>query len=177
MWPTLKALAVKRGSQTYIRMHFFPLPYNLGSWLPAQACTAAAHLGSQPASRTFVECATLLYSGSNQKRIKTLAMVNGTTNDVIAALVDLLATPLHVDKNVLTANLRQDLESGAPSYTQTKLSLKFGQSNSVFATPSVLLNGVQIFGYDSTHGGLHSEGEFADLSVEDWVSLLDLSPG
>lgn len=102
-------------------------------------------------------------------------MVNGTTNDVIDALVNLLAAPLHVDKDVLTANLQQDLESGAPSYTQTKLSLKFGQSNSVFATPSILLNGVQIFGYDTTHGGLHSEGEFADLSVEDWVSLLDLS--
>lgn len=173
LWPTMKLLAEVRGAATAVRVHLFPLPYNLGSWLPAQACAAAATLQGNSSS-TFVECLSLLYAGDHQKRIKTLAMVNGTTADVIAALVELFAASLGINSNVLTANLQQGLESGAPSYTKAKLSLKYGYSHGVFATPSVLLNGVQIFGYDNTLEGLHAEGEFPELTVGDWVHLLTL---
>ena len=113
----------------------------------------------------------MLYAGDNQKEIKTLAMVNGTSTAVIVALVSLLAVPLGparcmlsrsayanyddlpgVKPDTLHANLVQGLESGAPSYTQAKLSLKYGQSHGVFSTPSVLFNGIQIFGYDDQLG-------------------------
>ena len=42
MWPVLKSLAAHRAGKTDIRVHIFPLPYNLGSFLPAQACVASA---------------------------------------------------------------------------------------------------------------------------------------
>jgi hypothetical protein len=143
MWPTLKALAAARGPSTDIRVHLYPLPYNVGSWLPAQACDAAATL-RQNSSSVFTQCVSLLYEGDNQKRIKTLALANGTTADVIRSLVELVAEPLGVSREVLTANLNQGLESGSPSYTKTKLSLKYGQSNGVFSTPAVLFNGIQV---------------------------------
>ena len=87
-----------------------------------------------------------------------------------------MAGPLGVSSSSLAADLKQSLESGSASYTQTKISLKYGYSHGVYATPSVLLNGVQIFGHDQAKGGMHSEGEFPKLSVHDWEYLLDLKP-
>ena len=95
-------------------------------------------------------------------------MVNGSSSNVIDALVSLMSNPLgtfstasrETDGTTLTGvnpttlhdNLVQGLESGSPSYSQTKLSLKYGQSHGVFSTPSVMFNGIQIFGYDETNG-------------------------
>ena len=36
-------VAEARGSKTTVRFHLFPLTYNLGSWLPAQANRAMRH--------------------------------------------------------------------------------------------------------------------------------------
>ena len=56
-WPTLKALAAKR-PDVDIRIQLFPLPYNFGTWMPAQACTAAAMLTNS--SATFVKCVDVM---------------------------------------------------------------------------------------------------------------------
>jgi len=174
LYPTLVQLAKARGPATDIRVHLYPLPYNLGSWLPAQACTAAASIRGN-SSKVFNDCISLLYTGENQKQVKNLAMINGSSSDVIDAVVSLFATPLGVNPTTLHDNLVQGLESGPPSYSQTKLSLKYGQSHGVFSTPSVMFNGIQIFGYDDTNGGLHAEGSFTELTVKDWQHLLELS--
>jgi len=170
-WPTLRALAAAR-PDVDVRVNLFPLPYNLGSWLPTQGCTAAALLTN--ASRTLVDCLDLIYAGDTQKTIKTLAMVNGTTADVVAAVVAAIARPLGVDGPTLTAHLQQGLEGGSPSYSVAKRSLKFGQSHGVFATPSILLNGVQIYGFDSAGYGQHAEASWTTFTVADWDAMLDL---
>ena len=68
--------------------------------------------------------------------------------------------------------LVQELEGGAESYDLTKSDWKYGCSNGVFATPSVFINGVQVYGY-SLMGGHHAEGDLAAMSLADWQALLD----
>jgi hypothetical protein len=168
MWPVLKALSSQTVGSTAVRVHIFPLSYNLGSFLPAQACVASSILSNR--SETAVTCLDIVYAGDNQKRIKTAAMVNATTPQVIESLVTLLAAPLGVSRTALQAELAQGLESGARSYGRTKSDWKYGCSRGVFATPSVFLNGVQLHGYDAS--GSHGEGDLAALAVSDWMTVL-----
>lgn len=170
-WPTLKALAAAR-PDVDVRIQLFPLPYNFGSWLPAQSCTAAAMLTGT--SQTFIECVDIIYSNTTQHDIKSLALVNGTTRDVIDALVAVLAGPLGIAADDLRKNVQSDLESGPPSYSFTKRALKYGQSNGIFATPSILLNGVQIHGADHSNDGTHAEGGWISMALADWEAMLDL---
>ena len=119
MWPVIGQTADARAGKTEVRVHIFPLPYNIGSFLPAQACVASAMLTNH--SETAVRCLDILYAGDNQKRLKTAALVNATTPQVIDSLVDLLAAPLGVKRSALEAQLAQGLESGASSYARTKV--------------------------------------------------------
>ena len=99
-------------------------------------------------------------------------MLNFTVPQVIDELVTLISTALSVDKAKLQAQLVQELEGGAESYDLTKSDWKYGCSNGVFATPSVFINGVQVYGY-SLMGGHHAEGDLAAMSLADWQALLD----
>ena len=170
MFPTVRALAAARPT-TEVRLHVFPLPYNIGSWLPAQACVAAALLTNS--SSAAVDCLAVLYSGDNQRTLKTAAMVNATTPALTAQLVHLLAGPLGIKAAALTSELtKTGPESGPPSYAATKADYKFGCARGVYATPSVFLNGVQLTGYDASAGGSHPEGQLAALNVSEWERVL-----
>lgn len=173
MYPILAQLAKAREGATTIRAHIFPLPYNIGSWPLAQACAAAAIISNS--SSTAVDCLGLIYEGSNQRSIKTRAMVSATTPQLIDAIVQLLAAPLGVDGAALQNQLAQGLESGASSYDKAKADWKYGCARGVFATPSVFLNGIQLHGYDDAGppGGGHAEGDLAALTLEQWVGVLD----
>ena len=118
MFPTLTQLSRGREGVTEVRAHIFPLPYNIGSWPLAQACAAAAIISNS--STTAVDCLGLIYSGDNQRSIKTRAMVIATTPQLIDAIVQLLAAPLGVDGAALQRQLAQGLESGASSYDKAK---------------------------------------------------------
>ena len=73
MYPTLSALADEQMGSTTIRLHIFPLPYNIGSFLAGQACVAGRILSND--TNTAVECLRVLYDGDNQRNLKSAALV------------------------------------------------------------------------------------------------------
>lgn len=164
----INQLASIYSSKIDIRVHLFPLPYNQGSFLVAQACVASGII--QKSSRTVLECLQLMFD--NQKDIKTKAMNTHTVPQVIDDLVDLISGNMSVSKDALAKQMVQELEGGASSYAVTKSDWKFGTSMGVFATPAVFVNGVQLFGFDSNGGG-HAEGDLASMNVSDWRKVLD----
>jgi len=170
-FPTFAELASKL-PRVELRLHLFPLPYNYGSFLAAQACVSAGLV----VNHTIVpRCLQLIYTGDTQKTVKTHALFNYTAPQVITELVDLISSGLGVDKQALTAQMQQGLESGAGSYSLTKSDYKYGTTLGVYATPAVFVNNVQIFGYDAkgaTVGTDHAEGALADMTVADWKAFL-----
>ena len=173
LFATIKKLAWKKSKVLLVRAHLFPLPYNAGSFLAAQTCVSA---GIVTANRSMVPtCLEVLYSDDNQKRIKTAALTNATTPQIISQLIDLISVNLQVDRSQLKAQMEQGLESGQRSYTVTKSDWKFGASKGVFATPAVFLNDVQIFGYDpkgAKHGEDHAEGQLSAMTTAEWERFL-----
>jgi len=168
-FPTFKALAQYNSQRGLaVRLHLFPLPYNHLSFLPAQVCVSAGIIANATA---VVNCMEFLYTGDHQATIKTHALYNYTVPRVIDELVSVVSEHLRMDKEQLAKQMQQGLESGAESYTRTKSDWKYGTSLGVFATPSVFVNGVQIFGY--TPSGDHAEGALADMTMEQWQSILD----
>ena len=187
-WPMLRKLdATYAPKGLEIRVHIFPLAYNLQSVLAAQSCVAAgvvvaASSGAKNATsmaavdrETVIKCLDLLYDGDNQRTVKQAAMSGHTTEQVIHQLVALVGGQVAgVDPAKLEKQLVQGLESGASSYDMTKSDLKFGQAHGVFATPSVHLNGMAIVGVDdAAQGQGHMEGALASLTEQQWSTLID----
>lgn len=166
--PTMKALneyyATEFPNRLFTKIHIFPLPYNLGSFLPAQACVATGLLTGS--NDLVIPCLELIYA--NQTAIKTFAMENGTVPQVISELARQISDALPVDYDSLNKELAQNLESGGESYELTKSDWKYGCSRGVFATPSFFINQVPIYGV-----GTHAEGYLAALSVSEWREILD----
>merc|ERR1711870_53324 len=123
-------------------MGIFPLPYNIGSFLAGQACVAGRIIADN--SDIALKCLSVLYEGDNQYNLKIEALTNATTPMQIQSLIDLLADPLGVDPDEMAKQMKQGTESGAESYGMTKADWKYGCTLGVMATPSVLINGVQI---------------------------------
>ena len=172
LFPTIKRLAAAVDSLS-VRVHLFPLPYNMGSFLAAQSCVAAGIVSNE--TDMVPACLALLYEGSNQKRIKTNALTNSTVPQTTAELVDLVSSHLHVDRTALSQQMQQGLESGASSYDATKSDWKYGTSKGVFATPAVFINHVQVFGYDAQgakQGSDHAEGQLASMTLADWEAFI-----
>ncbi len=105
MYPTLIALAEEHRGVIGIRLHIFPLPYNIGSFLAGQSCVAGRILSNH--TGTAVDCLRVLYQGDNQRNLKSQALGNATTPMQIEALVDLLAVPLGVDAAAMLSQLQQ----------------------------------------------------------------------
>jgi len=169
---SLKSLSMKE-KRIEVRAHLFPLPYNTGSFFAAQTCVAAGVVSSNKS--VVPRCLELLYTGETQKKLKTNALENYTSPELIQELVELISSSLSLDKNALSQQMVQGLEGGASSYTLTKSDYKYGTSMGVFSTPSVFLNGVQIFGYDAQgakKGTDHAEGQLASMACQDWERFL-----
>ena len=124
MFPTVIALGDQLSDYTSIRLHIFPLPYNIGSFLAGQACVATHILSNNTGAA--VDCLSIIYQGDNQRNLKSQALGNATTPMQIQALVNLTAVPLGVDAAAMTKQLQQGLESGAQSYDAAKADFKYG---------------------------------------------------
>ena len=177
--PTLGALAARYAPEHLeVRAHIFPLPYNQGSWLVAQACAGAAleATAGTGADNSTAACLRAVYA--QQMALKDLATWNYTVPSMIEAIVDVVvAWPAfrgHLDRNALLAQLdfsHQPPHGTGPqpaAYDAAKADWKYGCSRGVYATPTFLVNQIAISG-----SGEHPEGKLAAMTVDEWAAVLD----
>eukprot|EP00937_MAST-01D_sp_MAST-1D-sp2_P001553 g1553.t1 len=175
--PTLTQLASRYNADALeVRVHIFPLPYNQGSWLCAQACAGAVEAGrGGTADSRAADSLRAIYA--QQMQLKDLATWNYTVPAMIARLADVLTAAFgtgRLERAALLAQLDFSHQpphgSGAQpaAYDAAKRDWKYGCSRGVYATPTFLINNVAIAG-----SGEHPEGKLASLSIDEWQAILD----
>ena len=103
-WSTVNEVVEHYSDRLAVRVHLFPLPYSVGSFLAAQSCVATGVLIEENAT---IECLNILYQ--NQKDIKTFAL-HARPNELIISIADLISSALPINASELVAEMHQELE-------------------------------------------------------------------
>jgi len=152
-WPTLTEVYNKYQDSVHFYYRLFPLPYHQQGFIVNKAAHVVDYYGNENAVFTFFDT-----SFANQGAIYNSATADSTYNQVVELVSNWAVNGTGVSKDQYAIGMNSGNPIGSSLEMSTRYMWKYTTIHGMFATPSFLINGLEV-------GGLET--------FEDWQTTLD----